>query len=74
VTPPKRDLPEESRRVLLRTSADVLEHAAKQAGALAEEWPEFGAEVRRFCSFVDRVTAKAREHGHRPRPRNRRAS
>lgn len=57
------------RDVVLRTSADVFEHCADQAKALAEVWPEYGADVDRFVRFQERVTAAAREVGHKSRRR-----
>ena len=60
------------RNVVLRTSADVLENAAAQVEVLAEEWPEYGEEARRFARFSQRVSAAASQVGHKSKVRRRR--
>lgn len=57
---------EESRRTLLRTSAEVAEHCGVQLGALVTEWPEYTADVERFAKFTERLSGKAQELGHVP--------
>ena len=55
---------EESRNVLLRTTADVAEHFGVQLAALAKEWPEYSADAERFSEFAERLSGKAQTLGH----------
>ena len=69
MTPARQPSIEEHRNIVLRTSADVLENAAAQVAVLAEEWPEYGDDARRFARFSQRVSAAASQVGHKPRKR-----
>lgn len=53
--------------MLLRTTADILDHAVIQAQCCAEQWPEYQREVDRFSDFVDRLSGAAQKLGHQPR-------
>lgn len=55
------------REAVLRTSADIFENAGRQAEALVECWPEYGADIERFLRFQKRVTQAAVAVGHRPK-------
>jgi hypothetical protein len=69
VTPTRQPSVEEHRNIVLRTSADVLENAAAQVEVLAEGWPEYGDDARRFVRFSQRVTAAASQVGHKSKVR-----
>ncbi len=65
MTPPRRtDATPDSRYVLLRTSADVLEHTLAQAKALAAEWPQWKDDIERLDAFVRELVDAASGHGY----------
>lgn len=58
-----------SREALLRTTADVLDHAVVQAMACVEEWPEVVAEVEAVARAAAAVAQRAGAVGYVPRAR-----
>lgn len=58
--------------VLLRTSADVGEHALVQLEALGEEYPEYMPDVVNFRFFVQKVVDAAKLIGYIGKTRGRR--
>lgn len=59
-----------SREALLRTTADVLEHAVVQAGACAEEWPEVRSDVEAVARAATAVAQRAAAVGYVPKGRS----
>ena len=56
--------PDEKRRVLLRTTADIMAHALIQMECCAAEWPEYVGEVEALRNLCLSLTAQAREVGY----------
>jgi len=62
---PKKPLTsEESRHVMLRTTADVVSHAIKQIECCAGLWPEYQADAKEWRAVSERLVAHAREYGY----------
>jgi len=53
-----------SSEVLLRTTADVLEHAVLQFECCAKEWPEYKDDVEVVRGIAERVLEGARKVGY----------
>jgi len=59
-----------SREALLRTTADVVEHALCQLDTCRLEWPELSSDVDMIEESVEHVVARAQRVGYTPKVRH----
>ena len=59
-----RDSPDEKRKTMLRTTADILNNAVLQMDWCIKDWPEYQRERDQLKELSDRIVADARGVGY----------